>query len=64
HDSAVNTARTMFYQIYSNGEEFLARAPDPEDIIIEDDGNASNTSTCNTNVEDVNSTLNTDADND
>ncbi|CAF2592267.1 unnamed protein product [Rotaria sp. Silwood2] len=51
HDSAVNTARNIFHQIYSNGEEFLARAPDPEDIIIEDDGNTNDSSTINKNTE-------------
>ncbi|CAF1274253.1 unnamed protein product [Rotaria sordida] len=54
HDGAVNTARNIFHQIYSNGEEFLARAPDPEDIVIEDDGNTNDTSTTNTNTENEN----------
>ncbi len=48
-------ARNIFHQIYSNGEEFLERAPDPEDIIIEDD-----TSTNNMNTEDQTSTANTE----
>ncbi|UJR21349.1 hypothetical protein I4U23_024442 [Adineta vaga] len=50
HDSAVNTARTLFYEIYSNREEFLERAPDPEDIVIEDSSNTDETSTTNTNA--------------
>jgi hypothetical protein len=41
-------ARKIFNQIYSNGEEFLARAPDPEDIIFEDNSNANEASTANT----------------
>lgn len=36
HDNAVEMARKIFHQIYPDGEEFLPRAPDPEDIIIED----------------------------
>jgi hypothetical protein len=44
-------ARNIFQQIYSNGEEFLARAPDPEDIIIEDDSNTVDTTTTNTDNE-------------
>ncbi|CAF0723938.1 unnamed protein product [Adineta ricciae] len=51
HDAAVNTARNLFHEIYSNGEEFLARAPDPEDIVIEDPSNTDDTSTTKTENE-------------
>lgn len=41
----------MFHQIYSNGEEFLARAPDPEEIIIEDNSTTDDTPTTEINTE-------------
>ncbi|CAF4234167.1 unnamed protein product [Adineta steineri] len=59
HDSAVEAARNLFYEIYSNREEFLARAPDPEDIIIEgtdntdETNNTDETSTTNTATDDT-----------
>lgn len=49
-------AQAIFHQIYSNGEEFLARAPDPEDIIIEDNSNTNDNSTTEITTENTNDT--------
>ena len=36
NDATLFQAKKIFHDIYPNGEEFLPRAPDPEDIIIEE----------------------------
>ena len=53
-------ARNIFHQIYSNGEEFLARAPDPEDIIYDtEDSSIKDTSIIDINTKQESSIVNT-----
>lgn len=37
YDESIRSAKKLFTQIYGTDEEFLPRAPDPEEIIIEGD---------------------------
>lgn len=37
YDESIGVAKKLFTQIYGTDEEFLPRAPDPEEIIIEGD---------------------------
>lgn len=50
YDQSIGEASDLFKKIYPN-DEFLPRAPDPEEIIIGDDNETTNTQTIESNID-------------